>query len=393
MNREVAITRRIGKQYYRVVFNPSNGTIKPGVIKLHGVEREVAGGSFYLSWYEGRKLRREAVGSDPTQAMNRRFTLRGELEKGKGKVAPRQPKAEPIESGKETLTAAVKRYLDEIRADIKRERKDSKTLSAYIVSLRYFEQSITPGKCVKDIATADMLAFADFLCDLKRKNGKRKLMERAVANKFVHVMTFLKWAGHMVSIPRGKRPRFVEKEVEVYERGEEMNRFWATCTPRQELKFRFLLQSGLRRGEFAHLTRPCLVKSARIVKVTAKPEFNWKPKKGRERSVPVPAGLIEEVLATMPRTANGLVFPDAEGNPDMGILEELKAVAKRAGMTERFFVHKFRASFATTIIRSRKVDLVTLASWMGQKGTKTLERYVKAAGGTDAQAMVEAVWG
>jgi integrase/recombinase XerD len=87
------------------------------------------------------------------------------------------------------------------------------------------------------------------------------------------------------------------------------------------------------------------------------------------------------------------VFPRKDGQPDNSLYEKLRGIAKRAGLEpDRFWLHKFRATYATTMIRSGKVYLFTLAKWMGHKNTKTLERYVRAVGGMDAQTKVEAVW-
>jgi integrase/recombinase XerD len=397
MNKEVALTRRINKIHYPVVFNTRNGTLKPDMVWVGrrngkgGVETKMEGGSYYLSWYEGRRRREKSVGVTPATALNQRHALQAKLEsKDADKIAEfieGSHAAKPVAKeapDRETLTHAVNRYLDDIRAQIKRENKSPLTLGGYECSCRYFQECIT-RKYLQDVTADDMLAFADYLMD------EKELSPNSMAGRFNEVMIFFKAVGHIVTIPTSKRPKVKEKEVEIYEDEEDMARFWAACTPVQGLKFRLLLQSGLRDQEFCHLTRDRLSRSSAMVRVKSQPQWKWKPKKGTERSVPIPPELIDEVLATMPQTTNGLIFPDADGNPDQHLLEELQEIAKRAGCTGRFYLHKFRSTYATSAIR-RGVDLFTLKNWMGHKSIKTLERYVKALGGVNAKAKVEAIW-
>jgi hypothetical protein len=81
MNRKINITCRIGKRHHPLIWNDS-GTLKPDLVKIDGVETKRAGGTFYLSWYTGRKLNYKSVGTNPTHATNRRLALISGLEKG-----------------------------------------------------------------------------------------------------------------------------------------------------------------------------------------------------------------------------------------------------------------------------------------------------------------------
>jgi integrase/recombinase XerD len=382
MNTTVSITRRVNKRHYPVVFSSKNGSIKPGVVLDGGVEKRLPGGNFYISWYMGRKPTRISVGADPERALSERRKREQALARGENLVVKPIAKPEPAPD-RETLAGAVQRYLDDIRAEIKRKTKDPKTLASYSTSCCYLLE-FAPTACLADVTAQLMLEFSGFLRD------EKELSDRSVYNRFTAAMIFLKWTGHIVRIPRGKRPTFAEEEVEIFE-DDELERFFAACTAKEHLLYKFLLQSGFRDGEVMHFARTDISKSSSTVKVKAKPQYNWHPKKGLERSVPVPASLIDELLAT-PSTGV-LVFPRKDGQPDNSLYEKLRGIAKRAGLEpDRFWLHKFRATYATTMIRSGKVDLFTLAKWMGHKNTKTLERYVRAVGGMDAQTKVEAVW-
>jgi integrase len=75
------------------------------------------------------------------------------------------------------------------------------------------------------------------------------------------------------------------------------------------------------------------------------------------------------------------------------MLRILKRVAQRAGLNlEDFYLHKFRATFATTVLRSNRVDLTTLQKWMGHTDLASTMRYLSAARGEGVRAKVDAVW-
>lgn len=408
MNKQVNLTRRIDKRHYPLVWN-SNGTIKPDVVKIDDVPTRMTGGTFYVSWYRGRQLQYRSVGTDPGRATNLRFALMAAIEKGelpdwaKGtgetvSAAQSAPTAEPSDipvDAKETVAHAVKRYEDHWLKRIGREKGDRKTWGSYGVTCRYFLEFV-PRACLQDVTAENMLSFSDFLADYKwktgKRKGKRKLGARSVANRFNEVMIFLNWAKHRIDIPAEGRPAYTDKEVEIYD-PEMMEEFWSACTYEQNLKFRFFLQSGLRDQEFAHLGRNDLLRATSMVRVTAKPQYRWKPKKGNERSVPVPPELIDEVLAYVPQKPyDRLLFPNTLGRPDSSLLEKLKDIARKAGIHDRFYLHKFRATYATTMLADG-TDIETVRKWMGHKDLKAIQRYLKAIGGVRAKERVESAWG
>jgi integrase/recombinase XerD len=71
----------------------------------------------------------------------------------------------------------------------------------------------------------------------------------------------------------------------------------------------------------------------------------------------------------------------------------LKRTVERAGLDPaEYFLHKFRATFATTCLQSG-VDLKTVQQWLGHTDLASTMRYLRAARGAGVQAKVEAVWG
>ena len=90
--------------------------------------------------------------------------------------------------------------------------------------------------------------------------------------------------------------------------------------------------------------------TASTVRVSHKPDRGWTPKAYKEREIPIPTKLVRSLKAwkaKSDKTCN-LVFPTAGCNPKLDFLDGLKAVAGRAKLDkENFWLHKFRATFAT----------------------------------------------
>jgi site-specific recombinase XerD len=61
----------------------------------------------------------------------------------------------------------------------------------------------------------------------------------------------------------------------------------------------------------------------------------------------------------------------------LNFLDDLKAVAERASLKpENFFLHKFRATFATWHLWNG-ADLRTVQSWLGHSDMESTMRYLK----------------
>ena len=89
----------------------------------------------------------------------------------------------------------------------------------------------------------------------------------------------------------------------------------------------------------------------------------------------------------------------------LDFLDCCKAVAKRAGVNcgyceqcreqgtcEHWFLHKFRASFATTLLQNG-VDVRTVQSYLGHSDLASTLRYLKPARTDAAKAKINHVWG
>ena len=130
----------------------------------------------------------------------------------------------------------------------------------------------------------DLLRYADSL----RKDG---LSERTIFNRWNGLMTVLKSNGITGLVKRGDAPLFVETEPEAYTQ-KELDAFFAACKPEYHLLFTFYLPTAFRMQEVMYLERADLDFENRTVRVKAKPERGFIPKRWHERSIP-----LEERLA------------------------------------------------------------------------------------------------
>lgn len=369
---QVNITKRIdtpeGKRYCPVVVGP-NGRIKPDWVTANDRQEKHPEGAYYLDWNEDGKRRRMSVGTDAAAAYNSRARKQRELDA----IATGLIVSNPIEDDSRLrIRSAVGDFLEEVQ--LTRQRK---TWLGYRVSLGYFQESCE--KCfLEDIERRDLLRFAAFLCDTK------KLAPRTVHNKFADVLTFLQAQGMPKLIGKNDHPRFIEQEVDIYE-DEELSQLHAVCSPYHSTLYDFFLMSGFREQEAMNVLWSNVRFHANVIEMRWKPQFNWTPKAYKEREVPVPNELLD-ILETYRRSlpalrssAQALVFSTASGRRDTHMLRALKRNANKAGLNpDDFWLHKFRATFATTHLQAG-IDLRTVMTWMGQTNLESIIRYLKPA--------------
>jgi len=370
---------RVGQQYFKPL-KSANNRIKPQYAIVDGKPTHVPTGVYYLRYKVDGKRKWESVGPDLDAAL----AAKGRME---GKPSGHVPAAGP--APKETSTAArkepkalvdaVQKYLDGIAL-----RKKPKTYAAYSKALDYFTESCHKT-FLDEITPDDLLQYAIDLRD------KHKHTPRTVSNKFEHVMTFLKKVGVKVPIDKNDRPTFTEEDPETYEPNE-LQALFAACTPDERLLFRFFLMTGFREQETMYVAWRNI--AGGVIQVRHKPEWNWTPKAYKEREVPAHSQLIAELLASKPTSAKptDLIFVTDAGKPDGHMLRTLKKVAKRAGLDpENCWLHKFRATFATTCLRGG-ADIRTVQKWLGHEDLASTMRYLQAARGEAAQNMAESIW-
>jgi integrase/recombinase XerD len=369
---QVNITKRIdtteGNRYCPVVVGP-NGRIKPDWVMVNERQEKHPEGAYYLDWNEDGKRRRMSVGTDAASAYNSRARKQRELDA----IAAGLIVSNPIEDDSRLrIRSAVDDFLEEVQ--LSRQRK---TWRGYCVSLSYFQESCDK-RFLEETERRDLLRFAAFLRDTK------ELSPRTVHNKFSDVLTFLQAQGMPKLIGKNDHPRFIEQEVSIYEE-EELSKLHTVCSPYHSTLYDFFLMSGFREQEAMHLILSNVRFSSNIVEMRWKPQLKWTPKAYKEREVPVPNDLLEileahrRFLPAARASAQALVFSTASGKRDTHMLRALKRNVRKAVLNpDDFWLHKFRATFATTHLQAG-VDLRTVMTWMGQTNLESIIRYLKPA--------------
>jgi integrase len=389
MSIQVNLTKRVliesatgsGLRYCPVVF-AKNGRVKPDVVWVNDAEERHPEGAYYIEWYSQSKRKRLSVGRDGAQAQAMRLRKQAEL----NAVAQGVPLASVVTDSEEpgrTIETAIANFLKETRLT-----KKPKTLAAYTTALSYFKESLHPEKThLEDIDRLDMLKFTAFLKDEKKQSP------RSCWNKFSNVMSFLKAQGIIGIVRRGDWPRYTEEEPEVYDK-QELEKLFAACDPQERLYFRFLLMTGMREQEMMYATWGDVDFTQGVVTVRWKKEYGFSPKNYKEREIPIPSKLLAELKEAKKKAQAGcpLLFPTAGCKPKFDFLDVLKKVAREAELNpEHFWLHKFRATFATWHLQAG-VDLKTVQKWLGHTDMESTLRYLKAARSQHVREKVEATF-
>jgi integrase/recombinase XerD len=328
-------------------------------------------GTFYLDWRENGKRKRKAVGTDPATALH-------EYQKHTHRVALGMPHPDKKSDGP-TLHDAIDSFL----AD-KKEHRKKKTHQDYKTTLDYFRQSCFKVR-LADVSRQDVKDFILFC--------QNKGMEpRTVFNKYARVVAFLR--SHKINLMEpGDAPQFVEEEPEAFER-EDLDKFFAVCSPDEWLYFQFFLCTGMREQEVMYAFLSDLRLESGVVRVSAKPEYGFKPKAYKGREIPLPEKLVTALRDHKAKRKDDcpLLFPTAGCKPKFDFLDLCKKIAKRAGLNpDTFWLHKFRATFATWALQGG-VDLRTVQAWMGHSDLASTMRYLQPARGESVKKKVDTIF-
>jgi integrase/recombinase XerD len=383
MNLRVNLTKRVmtteGLRYYPVV-ESSNGRIKPDWVSVDGKEERHSEGAYYIEWRADGKRKRLSVGKDAAQAQARRLRQQAELNAVANGVSV-LPSSDGADAKGRLLETAIADFIEETRLT-----KKKKTLYAYTKATEYFAESCHK-RYLEDIERIDMLKFAAFLRD------EKELSPRTCRNVFGNVMTFLKAQGVRGVANKGDWPRFVQTEVEIYEK-EDLAKLYAASDSKEKLWWDFFLMTGLREQETMYMTWRDVNCVQGTISVRWKPKYGWTPKAYKERTVPIPTKLQDELKKAKTKAGADcpLLFPTSGCKPKLNFLDDLKAAAKRAKLNpDNFYLHKFRATFATWHLWAG-VDLRTVQSWLGHSDMESTLRYLKPSRGQAVRDKVDATF-
>lgn len=406
----VNITKYIkhdGQWRFAPVARRASGSIHWDHVLLNGEPVHHPEGKYFIEWREDGKRRRKSVGVIASEVLGEAQRQRALLDAKAAGIEVAE--TEDQQATRQLLvTDAVKRYLRDIKMN-----KAKSTHDHYNHALTLFKKSLTKAT-VDAVDRDDMMDFQEFLY-------KQGLSARTVKHKTVIVASFLKSFGVQKLLRKGDWPKYTEEDPESYTK-EELKKFFQACTPDEYLLFQFFLQSGMRDTEVRHAVWSDLNFDHATVRVkhkeaSASQEWSFDPKGRKGREIPLPDFLMKLLAEAKQKSKSKLLFPSKAhwkapnarpgGKPSDEFLEYCKAISLRAGLNcgdcenaegeicavapccEHFYLHKFRATFATMHLQSG-VDIVTVSRWLGHKDIKTTMRYLAAARGEDVRKKVNA---
>jgi integrase/recombinase XerD len=371
-----------------------NGRLKDRV-RINGKLEVHPEGVYYIEWrVGGRRGRRyrTAVARDEAidQARRKAIELRAVRD---GLIAGPEP--EPEVAPKTTIGDAIDAYL----RYVKMQRKP-RTHLTYRYTLDTLLRGAYKKKYVEDATRDDVLDFMTRCYELG-------LGARTVYDKVVTVLQLFKKHGRTGLMEKGDWPKYVDAIRPIYE-PEELIAMFNVATEDEADLLKFILGSWFRDQELRYVAYLDLDFRHHLARVTAKAKWGFTPKNWEERTVPLPAGLMERPRKRKERKQarpHDLVFGNTKGRPDSEMDMVVKRVAECAGLncgqcvTEHnnkcaegpycmnFFLHKFRHTFATNHLRDG-VDIRTVQNWLGHRDIQSTMVYLKGARSKDAAQKV-----
>lgn len=328
---------------------------------------------FYIVWREEKRRHYQKAGSTPAEALEakrkKEFELAGRAMLQNGKPIPKP------QNGGFTVEAAVADFLE-----FTKNKKRPNTFKRYRAVLGHFREFFKPYTLVGAITSADIDAYRDERLAEKNASGK-PISPRNVNYEVATIRSFYyylqKFRDSTLANPAARlKPLSVTRTVvDTYDEGD-LEKFFQACTKEEQAVFKSFYYTGLREQELAHLHWSDLNLVKANLTVRAKPEAGFIPKDWEEREIPLHPKLVT-ALNELPRRHANLVFPTLKGNANGHLLRMLKQVVDRAKLRGRWYLHKFRKTFATRALEN--ADIRTVQALLGHKSITTTARYLSTS--------------
>jgi integrase len=397
MNRRVSVWKYVrlknGQWRYCKPAVSKNGKIRPDWVIVKGKAEHHPEGSFYLHRYDGGREIWKRVGPSAQNAVDA-ADFESTYLNAKAKGVP----VKNIDTPEISIQAAAHGWLEDVKLSSRPE-----TYELYEHTLREFQEWNKNGgprrRNLADLTRLDLLTYRKWLItDVGNAS-------RTAGNK---LMRIAQWYRDTLKLKPGEGPITVkdtkvgvtEREPEVYTQ-QELEQFFKACSREQATLFKTFLLTGFREDEVMYLYWSDVDFDRGTLRVTAKPEFDFTVKDYEERTVAVPHDNLMGELYKLEESnrisqmENGepcrLVFPTAGGKPNFHMLRLCKRIAHRAGLNckecdtcvksggkecEHWFLHKFRATYGTELLR-KGYDIATVRKQLGHKpGSEATFRYL-----------------
>ena len=391
-NKKVTLIRHCktdaGWRRYPIVMG-GNGRVKPGYVLVQGKQVANDTGHYELRYYAGSALKYENVGtnaSDALAACVRKTKLLGVKEDAKDAGATIVE-----ERGRMSLRKALKAFVEAA------EDRGSKVASKlYLRASKEFLEIV--GKTYVDEITSD--DFGKF----QRALAKRGLAPRTISNLHKQVVSFLRSAGVAPDAIPKKAPAYDKTLPEVYTT-EQLSAFFGSLkTDYDRVAFNLLYQTGLREQEVIFLHWTDIDMRRKTLLVSAKPELGFRIKDREERAIPLGDSLVtmlQDYREMNPKKV--FVIGTTSDLPNHKLLLKLKRLVHNGGLNcgvcrtckernacEVWFLHKFRATYITTMLRNG-LDLRSVMQLSGHSDIESVMRYLRPAEGDALRAKVNSI--
>ena len=396
-NKAVSLLRQVktedGKWKRYPVAYTANGRVKPNTVIVAGKEKTYPVGRYILRSFEGSKLRWTPVEGGATEAL---AALKTAKARANATVVAEQAGVQVVVDPQRTLLRdAADKF---VQAAIDRGTRAAGGIYKHVIA--GFLDSCRRKLYADELTNEDV---GRWLAALR----KRGLSNRTLFNSHKSLKSFLRSLGLDVKAIAGKSPKYDKTLPEIYEK-EELASFFASLTSEYDrLLFRLLLSTGLREAEASNLEWKDISFARRTLQVVSKSERNHYVKDSEEREVALTDDLIERLQAYRETHKKFcLVFGKRGGEIDAvepHMLRRLRMLVKKAGLEcgscaqclagtgyERWFVHKFRATYVTKLLRGG-IDLRTTMRLSGHSDLASVMRYLRPAGTDEIQVAVNAI--
>jgi site-specific recombinase XerD len=336
------------------------------------------GSSFVIMWYEGENANGKArkrllnVGRSADVAkvelQRRKAGLLTRIVDGKDAPEPEPDTLDAPDVPAPTVQDAVKKYLEECEDRCGQDGYGFSTnsLKAYKNRLSFLVEfsGDTP------LAAVDEQFFKNyrkFLRECKKNNGE-PISDRHAHNVMATASGLMLDNKNMSGKKVLSQMSYAEKECCPYTQ-DELQKFFASCSVKEALVYKFFLHSGGREGEIANMEVRDLLFADGVLWIRSKRDrsFRLKGKKGRAslgRKVPMASTFMRQLeVYCKGKGERDLLFPNTEGGVEGHFLRKGKIIAKRAGL-KGFELHRWRKTFATLLHESR-VSVRKIQSYLG----------------------------
>lgn len=298
---------KIGSKWRRIpVIYGKTGRVIPGLVNWAGRELKFEDVAYEARYYKGGKAIYEPVGRNATDAEEKRRTLQAQLS---AKAIAKQAGVVVVEDPvRKTIAAAYDAYIDtqSVRID---DSQMGKIKYASSIFLRYNSKVY-----VDELTETDMTGFLRVLQNypvywLARKSPSkrvqasqirrrlpvqhRKISNRTIFHYFWIVRAWLLKAGAEKEI-FPTPPKYEKKEITIYT-PEEIEVLYSFARGNLRMAISLMLKCGMRRQEAAHACFGDIDYAEKTILIQEKPEYGFQTKTRKQRRVPVPDDLLEEL--------------------------------------------------------------------------------------------------